>query len=311
MNTAFFKEFTVLAEAKNFWEAAERLYLNQSTLSKHIKQMETELGVPLFNRTTRRVELTKYGEALFPYAQSIVRAELEYSTLFMQMQNFEKGILSLGTLPAMAQYNITNLLSSFQKKYPKSAVKIVEDDPKNLIQLLLSRKCEIIFTRETKLSFEKNFLEDANIVRIPYIRDHIVALLPQKHPLAHAQTLTLRDLKDESFCFVKEDSLMYDICVNACQAANFIPKIAFTSHRLDSIMDMVANGSHAALLMNQHLLPPEDAVYSSEPPWAVVDITPHICSQVSLCYLKEQKLSTSAQKFIDLFGQIRNPKIQD
>ncbi len=304
MNTTFFKEFTVLAEIKNFWEASERLYLNQSTLSKHIKLMEEELGVPLFTRTTRRVELTKYGEALFPYAQSIIRAEFEYSTLLMQMQNSEKGTLSLGTIPAMAQYGITSLLSSFQKKYPESSVKIIEDDPKNLMNLLVNRKCELIFTRETKLSFEKNFLEDTSVVRIPYIRDHLVALLPKKHPLACAQTLTLRELKDESFCFVKEDSLMYDICVNACQAANFIPQIAFTSHRLDSIMDMVSNGSHVALLMNQHLLPPEEALYSSEPPWVVVDVTPHIFSQVSLCYLKEQRLSTSAQNFINLYKQL-------
>ena len=304
MNTTLLKEFTVLAEVKNFWEASERLYLNQSTLSKHIKLMETELGVPLFTRTTRRVELTKYGEALFPYAQSIIRAEFEYSTLLMQIQNSEKGTLSLGTIPAMAQYNITNLLSSFRTKYPESAIKIIEDDPKNLIRLLTDRKCELVFTRETKLSFEKNFLEDTSIVRIPYIRDHLAALLPKNHPLASAQALTLRDLKDESFCFVKEDSLMYDICVSACQAANFIPEIAFTSHRLDSIMDMVSSGSHVALLMNQHLLPPENALYSSEPPWVVVDVIPHIYSQVSLCYLKEQRLSTSAQNFVNLCKQM-------
>lgn len=308
MNTTFLKEFSVLAEVRNFWEASERLYLNQSTLSKHIKLMETELGVPLFTRTTRRVELTKYGEALLPYAQSILREEFEYSTLLMQIQNSEKGTLSLGTIPAMAQYNITGLLSSFQKKYPECPVKIIEDDPKNLFHLLINRKCELIFTRETKLSFEKNFLEDTSIVRIPYIRDHLVALLPKNHPLASAQTLTLRELKDESFCFVKENSLMYDICVNACQAANFIPEIAFTSHRLDSIMDMVSNGSHIALLMNQHLLPPEKALYSSEPPWVVVDVMPHIFSQVSLCYLKEQRLSASAQNFVNLCEQMHTSK---
>lgn len=304
MNTTFFKEFIVLAEVKNFWEASERLYLNQSTLSKHIKLMENELGVQLFTRTTRRVELTKYGEALYPYAKSIVKTEFDYSALLMQMQNAEKGTLSLGTLPAMAQYNITNLLSAFQHTYPECSIKIIEDDPKHLIDLLLHRKCELVFTRETKLSFEKNFLEDTNIVRIPYIHDHLVALLSKKHRLASASELTLRELKDESFCFIKEDSLMYDICVSACQEANFIPEIVFTSHRLDSIMDMVSAGPHVALLMDQHLLPPDTALYSTELPWVVVDITPHICSQVSLCYLKEQKLSASAQNFVNLCKQL-------
>lgn len=304
MNTAFFNEFTVLAEVKNFWEASERLYINQSTLSKHIKLMESELGVPLFTRTTRRVELTKYGEALLPYAQSIIRTEFEYSSLFMQIQNTEKGTLNLGSIPAMAQYNITSLLSSFQKLYPGSSVQMIEDDSKNLTRFLRNRKCELIFTRESKLSFEQNFLEDTTIVRIPYIRDHLVALLPKKHRLASAQSLTLRDLKDERFCFIKEESLMYDICVSACQAANFIPEIVFTSHRLDSIIDMVSTGSQVALLMNQHLLPPEKAPYSIDLPWVVIDLIPHICSQVSLCYLKEQKLSASAQNFVNLCQQL-------
>ena len=58
MNTDYLKEFVVLAETKNFWEASDRLYMNQSTLSKHIKNLETDLGVDLFSRTTRRVELT-------------------------------------------------------------------------------------------------------------------------------------------------------------------------------------------------------------------------------------------------------------
>lgn len=62
MNTEYLKEFVVLAETKNFWEASDRLYMNQSTLSKHIKSLENELGINLFLRTTRRVELTNYGQ---------------------------------------------------------------------------------------------------------------------------------------------------------------------------------------------------------------------------------------------------------
>ena len=69
MNTEYLKEFVVLAETKNFWEASDRLYMNQSTLSKHIKSLENELGVDLFLRTTRRVELTNYGQTFLPYAK--------------------------------------------------------------------------------------------------------------------------------------------------------------------------------------------------------------------------------------------------
>lgn len=65
MNTEYLKEFVVLAETKNFCEASDRLYMNQSTLSKHIKSLENELGINLFLRTTRRVELTNYGQTFY------------------------------------------------------------------------------------------------------------------------------------------------------------------------------------------------------------------------------------------------------
>ena len=70
MNTEYLKEFVVLAETKNFGEASDRLYMNQSTLSKHIKSLENELGINLFLRTTRRVELTNYGQTFLPYFAS-------------------------------------------------------------------------------------------------------------------------------------------------------------------------------------------------------------------------------------------------
>lgn len=303
MNTSFFREFTVLAEMKNYWEAAERLFMNQSTLSKHIKAMEAELGVQLFNRSTRRVELTKYGKALLPFAQSIIRQEAEFSSLFMQMQNQEEGLLVIGSIPVMAQYGITSLLSVFQKGNPQNNVKIIEEDPQNLVGLLRNKKCELIFLRESKLDFEKNFMEDHELVRIPFVRDHLVALLPWEHPLAGKKQLTLRDLKDESFCMIKEGTLMYNLCIDACHASGFIPKITFTSHRIESILDMVASGDRIGLLMNCHVNLPENvANYGKN--WVSVDITPPLYSQISLCYLADAHLSETAEKFVDFIKKM-------
>lgn len=301
MNILYLKEFIVLAETQNFWEASERLYINQSTLSKHIKSMETELGVPLFIRTTRQVNLSKYGEALLPYAKSITRLEFEYSTLLLQIQNFEKGVLAIGSIPSMAQYNITRMIDVFKKQYPDSTIKIIEEDANNLMHLLYQKRCELIFTRESKTAFEKNFKEDINVVHIPYICDHMVVLLNKDHPLALKQSVTLRELKDESFCFIKEDSMMYSLCIDACQSANIIPEIAFTSHRLENIFDMVSTGRHIALLMNLHI-PQYKNSSCCKTSWIPVDISPPICSQISLCYLKNAKLSAAARNFIKFYN---------
>lgn len=298
MNLSFFREFTVLAEEKNYMEAAERLYMNQSTLSKHIKAMENELGVFLFDRSTRRVELTEYGKALLPHARNITRSEFEYSSLFRQMQNREKGVMTLGSIPPMAQYGIVGLIAAFQNEYPESHVTILEEDSQNLIHLLREKKCELIFLRESKLDFEKNFLDDHELVRIPFVQDRLIALLPSGHPLAGKAQVALRELKNENFCLIKEGTLLYEMCVNACQSSGFIPNITFTSHRIDSILDMVSTGDSIALLTNLHVTPPQNAPVHENRPWVPVTLTPNIISQVSLCYSLNSHLSKSAQNFV-------------
>ena len=299
MNISFFREFTVLAEEKNYMEAAERLYMNQSTLSKHIKAMESELGVFLFDRSTRRVELTEYGKALLPHARNITRSEFEYSSLLRQMQNREKGVMTLGSIPPMAQYGIVSLIAAFQNEYPDSHVTILEEDSQNLVKLLREKKCELIFLRESKLDFEKNFLDDHELVRIPFVQDRLIALLPSGHPLARKEQADLRELKDENFCLIKEGTLMYEMCVNACQSSGFIPNIIFTSHRIDSILDMISTGDSIALLTNYHVTPPKNAPVHENHPWTAVDLTPNIISQISLCYPSNSPLSKSAQNFVD------------
>lgn len=300
MNSDYLKEFVVLAETKNFWEASERLYMNQSTLSKHIKSLESELGVNLFARTTRRVELTNYGQTFLPYAKSITRMEFDGITALQRLKNIENGLLSIGAFPSMPQYHVTQLLSQFQTLYPDATIRITEDDPVHLMRYLENESCEVIFQREDKATFEKNFINDSQITRIPYMRDQLVALLPIHHPLAQCKSITLQQLKDERFCFIKEGSLMYQISIDACQNASFIPNIVFTSHRIDSILDMVTNQDCVALLMDVHLKLPENGPKQTGAPWCIVPVTPVISSQISICYRSDKTLSKNAQLFIQL-----------
>lgn len=303
MNTSYYQEFTILAETKNYWESAERLHMNQSTLSKHIKIMEKELGVQLFDRSTRRVELTKYGMALVPYAQSIIQQEAEYASLLSQMKNQENGLLVIGSIPAMAQYGIVNLLSVFQKSHPESNIKTIEEDSQNLVSLLHSRKCELIFLRESKLNFVRNYMEDKSLIRIPFACDHLIALLPENHPLSKKKTLTLQELKDDNFCMIEEGTFMHDLCMKACHMAGFTPKMTFSSHGIGNIIEMVGSGDHIALLMNRHV----HLLQNTNVPMthcATVDIIPKIYSQISLCYLSDAPLSRAAQSFVDFIQNI-------
>lgn len=95
MNTGWLREFVVLADTCSYSEAAERLFMGQSSLSKHIKALEQELGVELFERTSRRVKLSAEGEQLLADARRLVEAELGLEQQARRCRELKRGKLTL------------------------------------------------------------------------------------------------------------------------------------------------------------------------------------------------------------------------
>jgi len=106
MEINYLKEFVILSQTGNFLEAADVLYSSQSALSKHIKRMEKELGVPLFDRTTRKVSISKYGQLLLPYAKQIVELQEKYTTVIISNLENDRETLTIGSIvPYMVWHN--------------------------------------------------------------------------------------------------------------------------------------------------------------------------------------------------------------
>ena len=96
MQIDYIKEFIILAEIGNFLEAADHLFMSQSTLSRHIKSLEDDLGTPLFDRTTRKVSLNEYGHLFLPYAREISKIQYNYTTeLYNKLHNVRFGFILL------------------------------------------------------------------------------------------------------------------------------------------------------------------------------------------------------------------------
>ena len=101
MDIDYIHEFVVLAGTGNYMEAADRLFLTQSSLTRHIQKLEADLGVTLFDRTTRRIELNQYGRLFLPYAEQIALLQKDYTTAFCNELNRERGTIRIGAIPVM------------------------------------------------------------------------------------------------------------------------------------------------------------------------------------------------------------------
>ncbi|MCC8105662.1 MAG: LysR family transcriptional regulator [Clostridiales bacterium] len=295
MNIEYFREFTVLADCSNYLEAADRLFIGQSTLSKHIISMEKELGVPLFERTSRKVSLSKYGRLLLPYANTIVQTQYNYHATLQNELESERGRVTVGTIAATAKYGITGLIASFKKKYPNSSIQMFEGYPNDLASQLRERKCDVIFAH-----MPERELMTETVQRIHYLDDSLVCILPKSHPLAGQKELRLEQLRDETFIALAENTTVHQLILDSCYRVGFSPKIAFTCHRVDSVLDLVTKGMGIAILAEHMANRPEDGNFPEKAPFAVASILPRTTISVDLCYRNNDDLSPMAKRFVDL-----------
>lgn len=285
MDINHLKEFVVLAQTGNFLEAADILYSTQSTLSKHIKSMELELRVPLFDRTTRKVSLSKYGQLLLPYAKQITEIQDKYTAVLKNNLETTHEALNLGSIYGLPQYHITDVLVKFKKTRPQSTLNVLQASSRDLKDMLRQRKCELAFIRD---------VEDAQdeFVKIPYATDTLVAVLPINHPLAKKKTIPLKLLANESFLLEVPDTMPYRLSIKACELSGFQPKVALTDIDREYLIDLVGGGMGVSLILKKLLL------HFSNPKVVILDITPNVTTQISLCYLKNVELSEAARHFL-------------
>ena len=139
MEIEYICEFVVLAETCNYMEAADRLFVSQSALSRHIKALEEELKVQLFDRSTRKVSLSPFGSLFLPYARQIASTRYAYEAAIAGALKAEHGNIRLGTIPVMSQYGITDLIMRFRQENPGFSMDIIEGDTLELTRMRSSR----------------------------------------------------------------------------------------------------------------------------------------------------------------------------
>jgi DNA-binding transcriptional LysR family regulator len=289
----YIDEFVVLAKTGNYQRAANILYISQSSLSKHIKSMETELGSELFLRTTRRIELSPFGTSFLPYAEQISALNEDFHREMMLHQEKSSGRIVISMLPMESMYRITDAVIQFQKENPKYHVDIIEGDSEECRQMLRDGKCDLSFVRDLAGAPK----DDAGFYIMPYMNDPMVAMLPKSHPLASRKSVRVEELKGNSFILLQQKTLAYHICVSLCREAGFEPRIAFTVSHGDTLADLVNDGMGISMLT---MVP---ATYLLKNNSTVVEISPKVNVEVRILYRQETLDNPAASALLHFIEQ--------
>ncbi|MCM1242748.1 MAG: LysR family transcriptional regulator [Roseburia sp.] len=245
MDTRYLKEFIVLADKCNYSDAADLLFISQSSLSKHIKSIEHELDIVLFNKIGNRISLSEEGSIFLKYANLAVDQESAFKHEIDCYRKKSNTVINVGS-----EYRIVDLLIAFRMQNSQYIVRQLDNIPHktHAIDLLRSGKCE--------LAFLVNFTDTTDkFVQIPVLEDQDVAVLYNSHPLSNRKTITFQDIKDENFIILGDQE---DTSSNSISSGDFVrsrflmngcsPKVVFNGMRGTEIVDYVRKEAGISIL---------------------------------------------------------------
>jgi DNA-binding transcriptional LysR family regulator len=245
MELRHLRYFIAVAEEGHITRAAERLGMQQPPLSQQIQALERELGVQLFRRKPRGVELTEAGRALLDDARPIL-AHVDHAFATTQRTaRGEQGRIAVGfTSSAPFHPFVPRVIRAFRERHKLIALTLEESGTTELIEDLRRERVDAAFIR-TKVA------DPAGLTVNPLLEEAMLVALPAAHRLAQgARTLPLHDLAAETFIVYRRRSGpgLYDAIFAACHDAGFSPVVGQEAPRIVSTLNLVAAGLGIAVV---------------------------------------------------------------
>ncbi len=191
--------FLTVAEEGSVTRAAERLYLTQPAVSQHIRALEKQVGVRLFQRTARGMALTPAGETLLEYARRIVRLAVEAHQAVARKGNLIQGELHLGASPGVGSCLVPSWIHTFHHRNPDMRVILRTDITPTIARFLQAG--------EVELAIVEGEVQDPSIHVVPLWDEEIVLVVGPHHPWWGKEKVPSEALASQWFISREEGSL--------------------------------------------------------------------------------------------------------
>lgn len=284
--------FQTVARLEHMTKAAEQLKISQPSLSKTIARLEEDLGVPLFERKNRQLQLNVYGKIFLERVDRIFLELKEGKREITDMAERRHNQITLAvTIPRV----LPDLLSSFLRINPDVRFQQVLESTSSMKQKLI--KAEIDFCISSVP------IIDSDTVWEPLVEEEIYLIVPPNHSLSEKESIYLHEVKDESFISMNTGYGFRNLTDGFCREAGFVPNIAFEGDEPGVIGDLVRQGLGIAFV------PQISWMHQTSPyPKKIKIIKPKCYRTIGLGWSKRRYLTGSAMLFrqfvIDYFKRI-------
>ena len=236
MELRHLRYFTALAEELHFGRAADAAFVAQSTLSQQIKAFEEELGVPLFERSSRGVELTEAGRTFLPYARRVLQEARRAESVAKAARDGLAGLLRVTYIATAMRSGLPSLIKAFRDRRPHGELDLVEQTTGEQVTALREEEADVGFLF---LPINERGLQVQPLFEAP-----MVVVLPDDHRLAGRDRVPLDELEGEPHVIWARSGAprIHDAYVRACHDAGFTPHIIQEIQRGESFLGLVEAG---------------------------------------------------------------------
>ena len=287
MNIEYIKEFVILAENKNYNETSEKMFISQSTLFKHIKALENELGVTLFQKVGRKIEITSYGEHFLPKAVEMVRLWELCVSEAATAKDSESSLIRIGT-----EYKIQDLVNQF---YSLNLGYRILSNGSGSRRRLLDRKCDLaILTTGLESELELKQMEDFNHIKLT--DEYLILLANKRHPLARRSSVNVEEFFHETFIDMENSADgELDLVGRLFRQYHRSPIYCRNAENGPEAISHIVEGRGLAVMHGKHF----ENVEAYNDQIAIINIEPAVPMELGIWYPKDVRLSKACQKFID------------
>ena len=287
--------FVMVVQQSSFSEAAKKLHLSQPSLSKAIKNLESEVGFRLLERTTKRVQLTESGSVIYERALQILHEADILQQEIKEVKWTGSGSVQIGMIESVKNW-LPSILLRYQRDFPSMHVKLIEVLSRSDVERALRQ-----YTVHACLT--NQFIEASDIVTTSLYQEKLAVVMHPEHRLAGKEFITLADLEDETFIVTSVGLQTRQDIFAAFAEEGVRMNMCYEVERFETIVELVRENIGISIIPQNY--------FANRPDKTIVVKTTNsntLTRTVYLAYLKNRYMSPAIEALIGSMQERREER---
>ena len=288
MELRHLRTIEAVARHRSFTKAADELFLAQSAISQQIRRLEEELGLQIFRRSSRSVDITDEGRILLAHAKRVIAEIDELHGHLEELTGLLRGAVRIGGIYPFGRYDIYDVLADFRARYPGVAIHMLEDTQDEMLAMLRKDDLDCAFA-----SVDPDAIGSEFAATLLWEEEFLVAMSPD-HPLAARSSVTLEELVGADLIAYRDNSALRRRFETTLGRRGLEPRNAFVCTEMNAVRALAAKGLGVAVL-------PRSIAELDGPPIALRPFRPEpVTWPVALVWRADRRQPPAAKAFLAL-----------